>query len=80
MISESAEEIVGQYHCHSIVESGEEAVQEFVDIICKRHIKEYGHPNIYKSSSSKERAFNKAVEKGSKVIALSPKKEEDSDG
>ena len=73
-------EIVGQYHCHSIVESGEEAVQEFVDIICKRHIKEYGHPNIYKSSSSKERAFNKAVEKGSKVIALSPKKEEDSDG
>ena len=73
-------EMVGQYHCHSIVESGEEAVQEFVDIICKRHIKEYGHPNIYKSSSSKERAFNKAVEKGSKVIALSPKKEEDSNG
>ena len=31
-------EIVGQYHCHTIVESGEKAICEFVDIICKRHI------------------------------------------
>ena len=27
-------EIVGQYHCHSIVKSGEKAICEFVDIIC----------------------------------------------
>ena len=36
--------------------------------------------SIKAKASSKERAFNKAVEKGSKVIALSPKKEEDSNG
>ena len=39
-------EIVGQYHCHSIVESGKKSLSEFVDREVKKHIAEYGYPRI----------------------------------
>ena len=39
-------EIVGQYHCHSIVESGKKSLSEFVDREVKKHIAEYGYPKI----------------------------------
>ena len=62
-------EIVGQYHCHSIVENGEKSLSEFVDREVKKHIKEYGFPHISKY------AFEKDKRDMAKIIAISPKED-----
>ena len=62
-------EIVGQYHCHSIVESGEKSLSEFVDREVKKHIKEYGYPNISKYGYEKDKKDM------AKIIAIPPKED-----
>jgi len=37
--------LIGQYHCHGIVENGEKALSEFVDKEVSKHCEEYGIPN-----------------------------------
>ena len=65
-------EIVGQYHCHSIVENGEKSLSNFVDREVKKHVKEYGYPNISKHGYSKDE------KKMAKIIALAPKEDKNS--
>ena len=62
-------EIVGQYHCHSIVESGKKSLSEFVDREVKKHIKEYGYPNISKYGYEKDKKDM------AKIIAIPPKED-----
>ena len=67
-------EIVGQYHCHSIVESGEKSLSEFVDREVKKHIAEYGYPNISKYGYEKDKKDM------AKIIALAPKEDNETNG
>ncbi len=67
-------EIVGQYHCHSIVESGKKSLSEFVDREVKKHIKEYGYPNISKYGYEKDKKDM------AKIIAIPPKEDNETNG
>ena len=67
-------EIVGQYHCHSIVESGKKSLTEFVDREVKKHIKEYGYPNISKYGYEKDKKDM------AKIIAIPPKEDNETNG
>ena len=67
-------EIVGQYHCHSIVENGEKSLSNFVDSEVKKHVKEYGYPNISKHG------FAEDEKKMTKIIALAPREDNENNG
>ena len=67
-------EIVGQYHCHSIVESGKKSLSEFVDREVKKHIAEYGYPNISKYGYEKDKKDM------AKIIAIPPKEDSETNG
>ena len=71
-------EIIGQYDCCSIIESesskkeGEKILSTFVDREVKKHIKEYGYPNISKYGYEKDKKDM------AKIIALAPKEDKNS--
>ena len=67
-------EIVWQYNCHSIVESGKKSLSEFVDREVKKHIKEYGYPNISKYGYEKDKKDM------AKIIAIPPKEDNETNG
>ena len=71
-------EIVGQSDCCSIIESnkkeGEKILSTFVDREVKKHIAEYGYPNISKYGYEKDKKDM------AKIIAIPPKEDSETNG